>query len=85
MIGWLVATRSYDLAKRGWFERFWYSFDKALPLIKLGPAEEEVHHSDPQTAPSLKARAMTTWFYFQQIGGFVVATFLAAGLSGLAR
>jgi hypothetical protein len=85
VIGLLVAVASFDLGKRGWFERFWYSFDKALPLIRLGPAEEPINHSDPAKPPDLKGRAIAAWYYFQQIGGFIVATFLAAGLSGLAR
>lgn len=85
IIGWFAATRSYDLRNRTWFERFWYSFDKTLPLVQLGPGSMAINHANPEGDSSLQWRVITTWFYFQQIAGFITATFLAAGLSGLAR
>ncbi len=56
-------------------QRYWYSFDMALPLIELNKRHEGVKH----------AGIVTVYFYFHKIAGFVLVSFLIAGLSGLTK
>ena len=56
-------------------QRFWYSFDMALPLIALNKRHEAV---------KLTGRVVV-YFYFHKMAGFVLASFLVAGLSGLIK
>ncbi len=56
-------------------QRFWYSFDMALPLIALNKRHEAV-----------KLRGgVLVYFYFHKLAGFVLVSFLVAGLSGLTK
>ena len=51
----------------------WYSFDMLLPIIELRKAHYDV---------DLKGFARY-WFYFHKLMGYVLASFLIAGLAGL--
>ncbi len=56
-------------------QRFWYSVDTALPLINLNKRHEAV-----------KLRGgVVVYFYVHKLAGFVLASFLVAGLSGLTK
>ena len=54
---------------------FWYSLDLLLPIIQLRPKHYEI---DLQGS-------VRYYFYFHQIMGYVLASFLIAGLSGLTK
>ena len=54
---------------------FWYSFDMALPLIELEKNHEEVSQKTWHSS----------YFYFHKIIGFILVSFLVAGLSGLTK
>ncbi len=56
-------------------QRYWYSFDMALPLIDLNKRHEAV---------KLRGGA-TVYFYVHKLAGFVLVSFLVAGLSGLTK
>ena len=56
-------------------QRFWYSFDIALPLIALNKRHEAVKLRD----------GVLVYFYVHKLAGFVLASFLVAGLSGLTK
>ena len=56
-------------------QRYWYSFDMALPLIALNKRHE---------AAKLTGRVVV-YFYFHKLAGFVLVSFLVAGLSGLTK
>jgi len=54
---------------------FWYSFDLLLPLVRLN----ESHYTLRMTP------AVTRYFYFHRIMGYVLGTFLIAGIQHLAK
>ncbi len=56
-------------------QRSWYSFDMALPLIALDKRHEAV---------KLTGRVVV-YFYVHKLAGFVLVSFLVAGLSGLTK
>ena len=56
-------------------QRFWYSFDMALPLIQLNKRHEAIKLSG----------GVLVYFYVHKLAGFVLASFLVAGLSGLTK
>ena len=56
-------------------QRYWYSFDMALPLIALNKRHEDV---------KLTGRVVV-YFYGHKLAGFVLVSFLVAGLSGLTK
>jgi hypothetical protein len=56
-------------------QRYWYSFDMALPLIEL---------NDRHKAVKLTGGVLA-YFYFHKLAGFVLMSFLVAGLSGLTK
>ena len=55
------------------WEKFWYSLDRAIPVITL-----DHRHGDIWLPMPVRG-----YFYVHQIVGFVLTTFLVAGLSGL--
>ena len=56
-------------------QRFWYSVDMALPLINLNKRHEAVKLSG----------GVQVYFYVHKLAGFVLVSFLVAGLSGLTK
>ena len=56
-------------------QRYWYSFDMALPLIELNKRHEAIKLTG----------GVQVYFYFQKLAGFVLVSFLIAGLSGLTK
>ena len=73
-LGWIVARSSKAKTPRS-DERlgFWYSVDRLLPIVELNKRHYEV---------DLPPRSRV-YFYFHTVMGYVLATFLLAGLSGL--
>lgn len=58
-----------------WIDRFFYSLDMLLPIIVLDKVHESIKLSQP----------LRVYFYFVKIIGFVLASFIVAGLSGLTK
>ena len=54
---------------------FWYLFDLLLPLVKL-----DENHYKLQMSPRV-----TYYFYFHRLMGYVLGTFLIAGIQHLAK
>ena len=63
------ASETHTLSPAG---RFWFSLDRALPFVELGPARDV-------TAPE---NWVGSYFYVHTILGFILASFLFAGLTG---
>ncbi len=77
VLGALLVGFSVDLTAQytAVFDRFWYSFDMALPIVKLN-AEHKKHIAENWVA---------VYFYAHKMLGFVLASLLVAGLSGLTK
>ncbi|MCH8859225.1 MAG: hypothetical protein IID54_06560, partial [Proteobacteria bacterium] len=56
-------------------KRYWYSFDTALPLIALNKQHDLFTHTG----------GVLVYFYVHKIAGFVLVSFLVAGLAGLTK
>lgn len=77
MISGMVLIK-YDAVGAGrplWWRAF-FSFDRLLPIITL---DKRFSDQDIETV------GIRMYFYFHQIMGYVLATFIAAGVSGLTR
>ena len=61
------------------YDLLWASFDQVLPIIELDET-----HKEMVTAPSLPWWARY-YFYFQKLVGWVLGSFLIAGLAGLTQ
>ncbi len=73
-VGWLIARKSgRKVPGTGQPLGFWYSIDRLLPIMVLRKLHYEV---------DLPTRSRV-YFYFHMVMGYVLATFLLAGLSGL--
>ncbi len=73
-VGWLIARKSgRKVPGNGEPLGFWYSVDRLLPIVELRKRHYEV---------DLPQRSRV-YFYFHTVMGYVLATFLLAGLSGL--
>ena len=74
VVGWLIARRSgRKVPGSGEPLGFWYSVDRLLPIMELRKRHYEI---------DLPWRSRV-YFYFHTVMGYVLATFLLAGLSGL--
>ena len=56
-------------------QRYWYSVDMALPIIELNKRHEAVKLTG----------GVPVYFYFHKMAGFVLVSFVIAGLSGLTK
>ena len=74
VLGALVGRYGRDLSKRRFVERLWFSLDAAIPLLELN-----ARHKD------IDVTGARGYFYFHRIIGFLLASFLIAGLSGLTK
>jgi hypothetical protein len=74
LLGTLVSWKSSLHGEKN-TSHFWFSFDMAVPLVDLNNDHEKV----------TLAGCAGYYFYFHKIFGFVLASFLAAGLSGLTK
>ena len=74
LVGTFILHRAKEEDKGGIKLGFWYSLDMLLPIIHL----RERHYTDVD---------LNTWakyyFYFHKIMGYVLISFVLAGLSGL--
>jgi len=77
LIGTLLLRRSgqNELVDKEYKLAFFYSLDMLLPIIKLRGAHYDI---------DLEGK-VRYYFYFHQIMGYVLASFLIAGLSGLTK
>lgn len=74
LLGMWMGRFAKDLAQLSLVARAWYSLDAAIPLLEL----DERHKS-------LNIEGARAYFYSHRITGFVLASFLIAGLSGLTK
>ena len=58
------------------WRKIWYSLDRALPIIDLGATED---------IKPLSNWVAAYYFYAHHIAGFILATFLVAGLTGFTK
>jgi hypothetical protein len=72
---WHFAWRAGSRKWRFVFDTCTYSLDQLLPIVELSKHHDDVH---------LKVGAKY-YFYFHKIMGFVLASFLVAGLAGLTK
>ena len=77
-IGAFVVRTTHEAKENDIGLGFSYSVDKLLPIIKL----REIHHDIDFEG---KWRGVRYYFYFHQIMGYVLASFLVAGISGLTK
>ena len=56
-------------------ERIWFSVDKAIPVIELGACPKEIKAEN----------WIKSYFYIHQAIGFILASFLVAGITGFAN
>jgi hypothetical protein len=73
VIPWSVA--SWQSAFYNALDLLAYSLDLLLPIVSLDDRFEKVNIDNP----------VRYWFYFEKIMGYVLASFLIAGLAGLTK
>jgi hypothetical protein len=63
------------------------SLDQLLPIISLDKAHDALIFSDPSANPPVEQQdyGVRIYFYFHKILGWVLGSFLVAGLSGLTQ
>ncbi|MGF1464485.1 MAG: hypothetical protein ACFB2Z_15240 [Maricaulaceae bacterium] len=90
--GLVLTGHRFDPSPAGiaeFFQWVWFTIGNGLPLILLDKAHEtflaaQVFPNEPNPDPQKVPVGLASLFYVQKILGFVVLTYLAAGLSGLA-
>ncbi len=71
-LGVVVAYRSASQELKGFWQKFWYSLENALPLVELKEAHKAIEHND----------GLAEWvFHAQKVAGFVLATILVGALT----
>ncbi|MDA7424517.1 translocation/assembly module TamB domain-containing protein [Thalassococcus lentus] len=71
-LGVVVAHRSASQELKGFWQKFWYSLENALPLVELKEAHKAIEHND----------GLAEWvFHAQKVAGFVLATILVGALT----
>ncbi|MGE0742880.1 MAG: hypothetical protein AB7O98_16190 [Hyphomonadaceae bacterium] len=84
----LGGTRPLDLSPTGvgeFLRWFWFSFGNAVPIFALDRANDTFLANEFSTQPPDARIYISTIFYLEKLLGFVILTYLAAGLSGLAK
>ena len=71
-LGWFFALASPGLKGRTSAEKFWYSFDNALPLVEMSEHNSKVIHEHD---------FIMSFFYIQRAFGLVLATALIGAVS----
>ena len=74
LIGGILGRYGKDLSTLSFGARLWYSLDSAIPLLELDDKHKQ-----------LNTGGVRGYFYCHKILGFLLASFLVAGLSGLTR
>ena len=74
-----LASETQKLKKWDLYDLSWASLDQLLPIIKLNKAHDKIASAD-----SLPRRALY-YFYFQKLVGWILGSFLVAGLAGLTQ
>ena len=64
---------------RDTFTLVWASLDQLLPIVEFNEAHKELFKKLATSKPAL------TYFYFHKAVGYVLASFLIAGLAGLTQ
>jgi len=78
----LVAFGTFELAD--WPRAFFASLDQLLPIVTLN-ADHDAIIFGGSTMDAPQPYGVIVYFYFQQIVGFVLGSFLVAGISGLTQ
>ena len=71
-VGGLVVSRSPEPRLAPWYSKFWYSLENALPLVQLSAEHAEISHDNDW---------IVSWFHFQKLAGFLLATLFLGGLT----
>ncbi len=74
LIGFAVSHASQNAVIRTRRRKFWYSLERALPLIELSQTHRKIRHRN---------RWLDSYFNLHTVGGFVLATLLIGALSFL--
>lgn len=72
VLGTFVARLTERLRQRGWTDCFWYSLENAFPLIGASRDHAQITHD---------LSAVQSFFHFQKVSGFVLATILVGALT----
>ncbi len=74
LVGFAVSHASQNAVIRTRRRKFWYSLERALPLIELSQTHRKIRHRN---------RWLDSYFNLHTVGGFVLATLLIGALSFL--
>lgn len=72
VVGFFVTYYSRAALIRPIYRKFWYSLENALPLVELSERHKSIDH---------ESQWVESWFHFQKVMGFVLATVLVGALS----
>jgi hypothetical protein len=81
----LIAAGYHSPAR--WPSLFFASLDQFLPVIKLNKAHDVLIFGDTSARPSIDPQPywVQTYFYLHKIVGWVLGSFMVAGLAGLTQ
>ena len=70
-----------------WPRDFFASFDQLLPIVTLNKSHDVLIFGDPSATPLIDPQpyGLVVYFYFHKMVGWVLATFIVAGLAGLTQ
>jgi len=72
LLGTLIARRAPPLSTRSGLDCFWYSLENALPLVEASDDHKAILLTGPRTR---------SFFHFQKVAGFALATILVGALT----
>ena len=75
VVGWSFIRKNKDLQTKNHISLFIYSIDMLLPVIQLESSNYDIHLSG----------AAKYYFYLHKVAGYILVSFLVAGLSGLTK
>lgn len=87
LLGTIVLFYSGGNGDGGWWRIFFASFDQLLPVVTLDTAHSALIYGDASAKPPVPAKSygVQVYFYAHKILGWILASFLIAGLSGLTQ
>lgn len=70
-----------------WPRLFFASLDQLLPIVTLDKAHDILIFGDPSASPPMNPQpyGILVYFYAHKIAGWVLGSFLVAGLAGLTQ
>ncbi len=79
VLGALVLQSALPALQLDLFQLAWASLDQLLPIIEIDERHKDLFKSNDLPKPAL------AYFYFHKLAGYVLASFLIAGLAGLTQ